>query len=101
MRRWAAILGTTLFFVAVANFAAFWIIGVTIGGDAINGRAEDGRYYLANHGRYTEVSESVWTYSRIHAISVFVTHPVGILVGGGLMWWARRGARAGQQTRGA
>jgi hypothetical protein len=29
---------------------------------------------LCSHGRYTEVSRTVWTCSYWHVISVFVTH---------------------------
>jgi hypothetical protein len=37
-----------------------------LGGDAFGGKEEGGRYYLASHGRYTEVSRGVFAYSRIH-----------------------------------
>src|SRR5262245_49833891 len=62
MRRWAGILGATLFFVAIANFLAFCIVSLIIGGEAVSGKVEDGRYYVRHRGRYTEVSQGVWTY---------------------------------------
>jgi hypothetical protein len=75
---------------AFFNFAAFFVVALMLGGDALNGKIEDGRYYLANHGRFTEVSSAVWHYSRAHVISVLITHPLGILGGGGLMAYANR-----------
>ncbi len=90
MRRWAAILGTALFVVAMVNFTAFFIAALALGGDALNGKAEDGHYYLRNKRKYTEVSREVWLYSRAHAISVIVTHPLGIFAGGGLLAYANR-----------
>jgi hypothetical protein len=63
-----------VFVLAFVNFASFWFIAVYIGGDAINGYAKDGHYFLASHGRFTEVSSAVWTYSYYHTISTWVTH---------------------------
>ena len=60
--------------VAALNFTAFCVVGLSIGGDALNGRAAEGRYYLAHGGEETEVSRAIWVYSFIHAVSVFVTH---------------------------
>jgi len=58
--------------IAITNFAVFAAIAFFIGGDAISGHAADGTYYLASHSKLTAVSEGVFTYSRVHAISVFV-----------------------------
>ena len=57
--------------VAIANFFAFAAISEVVGGDAINGYEEHGRYFLRPHGRTKEVSESLFTYSKWHARSVF------------------------------
>ncbi len=65
--------------VASINFIAFMIITVKIGGDAISGRAEQGHYYVSEHGRQTEVSYPVYLFSYIHTISVMITHPLGLL----------------------
>lgn len=48
------------------NFAAYLVIAALIGGDAINGHVELGRYYLAMHAHLTQVSRSVYEYSRWH-----------------------------------
>jgi len=39
----------------ILNFVSYWIIAVLIGGDGVNGYAENGRYVLMNHGYKTEV----------------------------------------------
>lgn len=64
---------------AVLNFAAFWIGSDLLGGDAWNGKVENGHYYLSNHGRLTEVSAGVFTYSLWHVRSLFVTQPLAML----------------------
>lgn len=61
--------------VGFVNFFWFWAESASIGGDALNGYASGDRYYVMSHGSYTEVSEATWTWSRVHALSVFITHP--------------------------
>ena len=63
------------------NFIVFVAVAVYLGGDALNGKAVDGHYYLASHGSFTEVGENVFTYSKWHALSVFITHPLAMLSG--------------------
>lgn len=60
--------------VAVANFVVFLAVAMAIGGDAINGHESAGRYFLSYKGHLTEVSQSVFLYSKIHFISVAITH---------------------------
>ena len=69
----------TLFYFALVNFGAFVLGSLILGGDALNAPHPDGHFFLSDHGRLTEVSEGVWRYSRVHALSLFVTHPLGIL----------------------
>jgi hypothetical protein len=76
--------------IAILNFASFWIIAVVSGGDALNGKAEGGHYFLMSHGRYTEVSKAFFDYSAIHATSVWITHPAVIF--GGTWFYLRRKA---------
>lgn len=64
---------------AFVNFAAFFVIAVSIGGDAVNGRIENGRYFVSNHGVATEVSSAVYWYSYIHVLTVFCTHGLTVL----------------------
>lgn len=68
---------------ALVNFVSYVLIAAQLGGDAINGLARDGHYYLMSHGAYTEVSETVFTYSRWHAYSLWCTHPLGMLA---MLW---------------
>ncbi|CAN5663917.1 hypothetical protein BH09VER1_BH09VER1_00930 [soil metagenome] len=64
-----------IFGLAILNFIAFSIAALYLGGDAFNGYAiSTGHYFLSSHGHQTEVSHAIWTYSYIHAISVWITH---------------------------
>lgn len=79
--------------VATVNFLLFFVIALIIGGDALNGKEEAGHYYLANHGVLTEVSYFVFTYSKLHAISILITHPLAMIAGivyGITGGWGRR-----------
>jgi hypothetical protein len=70
-----------LIFVAILNFVTFWFASLYFGGDAISGKAMDGRYFLSSHGHVREVSHRIFTYSKWHVYSLFVTHPLAILCG--------------------
>lgn len=59
-------------YLAIVNFAAFVIVATLLGGDALNGHADGGHYFLSWHGRDTEVSSAVFRYSQLHAVSTFV-----------------------------
>ena len=74
MSRKAKFIFIPVFILAFVNFAVFITIDIYLGGDALNGYAKDGHYFLCSHGRYTEVSGAVWTYSYYHAISMWITH---------------------------
>jgi len=54
---------------AAANFFAFVFVNIYLGGDALNGYAQEGHYFLCSHGACTEVGHSLWTYSYWHALS--------------------------------
>jgi hypothetical protein len=63
--------------VAVLNLWAFVAVAFVLGGEALNGRVDDGRYYLSNvsDGKLTvEVSQAVWAYSYVHGVSVIGSH---------------------------
>lgn len=68
--------------VGMLNFLAFGIVAGFLGGDAFNGKVEEGHYYLygvrtqSGHKVYTEVSKPVFTYSRWHVYSIMVTWPL-------------------------
>jgi hypothetical protein len=56
---------------AGVNFASFLILSGMYGGSALNGKIEGGKFYVANHGRYTEVTESTFRFSLIHSMTAF------------------------------
>ena len=70
---------------AVLNFIAFVLIAQVSGGDAWNGHIKDGKYFLASHGRYTEVSHGFWTYSFIHIVVLMVVQ-ISAMVAGFSYW---------------
>jgi hypothetical protein len=55
----------------VLNFLVFCLVASFLGGDAVNGRRQGGRYFLSDHGTLTEVSRSVWLYSRAHVYATW------------------------------
>ena len=73
--------------VGILNFVVFVAIACYLGGDAVNGKIEGGRYYLfgvrSEAGRkvYTEVSESVFNYSKWHVYSLWATWPLVMAAG--------------------
>jgi len=71
--------------VGLLNFVLFVAGSFYLGGDAWNGKVEGQKYYVwgYHHGQkgYTEVSRSVFDYSRWHVYSVMVTWPLAILAG--------------------
>jgi hypothetical protein len=74
-------IASTLVVIGILNFASFFIIALSLGGDAVNGKREVGKYYLCEHGHYTEVSQAVFKYSKLHVYSVWITHPLALLGG--------------------
>jgi hypothetical protein len=72
--------------IAVLNFCAFWYSALILGGDAGNGKKDGGRFFVGAHGKYTEVTEWVYRYSRFHCLSLLVTHSLGMVAGLILLW---------------
>lgn len=69
------------FIVVLVNFFAFALVAFHLGGDALSGKIEAGRYFLGYKGGYTLVSKQVFEYSKVHELSVVVTLPLAILTG--------------------
>jgi hypothetical protein len=59
-------------YLAIANFVCFFAGAAYLGGDALNGKSDHGRFFLGSHGKLTEVSEAVYRYSQLHALSVLL-----------------------------
>jgi hypothetical protein len=49
-----SIMGIITFF--CVTFIAFVLFSIIFGGDAVDGKIEDGHFYFGSHGEYTEVS---------------------------------------------
>jgi hypothetical protein len=89
-------IGGVLLANAILNFTAFFVHTMAQRGSAGNGKREGDRYFVGDHGRYGEVPEWRWRVTRVHEISVFVTHPLAVLIGMPLLVYAHR-ARAREQ----
>jgi hypothetical protein len=73
--------------VGLVNFAVFIVVAIMIGGDAVAGHEENGRYFLSSHGKLTEVSKPVFVYSTWHTLSTWITHPMALLAVGLSYGW--------------
>jgi hypothetical protein len=76
----------------MANWFAWALISICLGGDALGVKPEGGRYFLSSHGRYREVSRGVFTYSRLHGYTAFTGLGIAGLV-------AIAGHRSRQETK--
>jgi hypothetical protein len=50
-----------------ANFLIFIAISLYLGGDALSGYVQAGKYFVCAHGACNQVSPEVWRYSYWHA----------------------------------
>jgi hypothetical protein len=73
--------------VAMALYGVVTFVAETqhLGGDALNGYVQDGHYYVADHGRYTEVTAEQWELSRAHTIRMLVLQPLAVVAFGFLI----------------
>lgn len=73
--------------VAMAVYGVVTFVAETqrLGGDALNGYVQDGHYYVADHGRYTEVTPEQWELSRAHTIRMLVMQPLAVVAIGFLI----------------
>jgi hypothetical protein len=87
MRRMLVKLCGFAMIVGFLNFLLFLAGALYLGGDAVNGKIENGKYYLWGYSYhegtkgYTEVSQAIFDYSRWHVYSVMTTSPLMILAG--------------------
>jgi hypothetical protein len=72
--------------IGFANFFSLIDEEEHLGGDASSGYSKDGHYYVTEHGKSKEVSESDWRHNKKHAHSVLITHPLAILSMGYLLF---------------
>jgi len=66
--------------IVVGSINFFWSFAesASLGGDALNGYQSNGHYFVGAHGAYTEVDRATWEWSRLHGLSVLVTHPLAL-----------------------
>jgi hypothetical protein len=91
-RRRATWLVPVVFLLLVGN--VFWFISDAqrLGGGTLNGYVRDGRYFLANHGSYTEVDGGTWAWHGLHEMTILLGYPVAVLIAyavarrGGWQW---------------
>lgn len=85
MKKIIAFLCVIAIVIGFANF--FWFISeaTQLGGDALNGYENNGKYFVCAHGKCKEVTETVWRINRLHAISVLITHPLALISMGYLL----------------
>ncbi len=82
-------LAALLFPIGILNFLVFFCIAAANGGDAVNGKIVDGKYFLGNHGQFTETSKAFYTYSLWHVSSLFLTVPLTFLGGFIIYSWIK------------
>jgi hypothetical protein len=78
LSRWLPALALIAIAIGFVNFWWFFAETAALGGDALNGYTSDGHYYVVSHGTYTEVNRGAWEWNRVHAASLFVTHPAAM-----------------------
>jgi len=71
-------LAVALFLVHAAVFVLCIVDSRRLGGMALNGGATDGKYWVSDHGRRTEVSAEDYRWNRLLEISVFAGAPLGM-----------------------
>jgi hypothetical protein len=79
MERWLTKFAAIAILVGLANLFVAIPVAMALGGSADIGKVEKGRYFLGNHGHYTEVSRGVWVYSKVHMRSLAFTTPLYFL----------------------
>jgi hypothetical protein len=68
-----------LILVGVLNFTSFMAFTLSLGGSAGNGEIRDGRCYVNEHGKETEVSSRTFRLNQIHGRTLWITHPLAML----------------------
>jgi hypothetical protein len=64
-----------LFLSTLLNSLVFGIVTLICGGSPHGGKVEGGRFFVMNHGEYTEVSTAVWDFLSIHEVVTWIAWP--------------------------
>lgn len=70
---------TCFVLLGVLNFMAFMAFCMNIGGSAGNGGIRDGRHFVNEHGKETEVSALIFELNQTHGRLLWITHPMAML----------------------
>jgi hypothetical protein len=74
---WSRIIARVVVLLALAgsiiNFVVFDVESSRLGGEAINGKVDAGRYFVGSHGQYTEVSREQFEWSKWRAHTTWAT----------------------------
>ena len=81
--------------IAGVNWFVFAAVCLAIGGDGWGGRIEDGRYYVCNHGVYTEVSRATFVFTKVYVVASIALLVVGTIAG--LLAALMRGLRESEE----
>ena len=65
--------------VGILNFVSFGIFCTRIGGSADCAASTNGKFFVSEHGKRTEVSEMIFQENRYHRYSLILTHPMAML----------------------
>lgn len=65
----------------IVNFVVYVVVAGWLGGNAFNGHAEAGHYYLSYRGHLTEVPQGTFEYSRWHTYVLMAHFAVAFLLG--------------------
>jgi hypothetical protein len=64
---------------SLGNAILYGAGAILIGGAAPFGKVDGPRYFVGDHGRLIEVTQSVYWYSWVHSLSMLVTVPLMIV----------------------
>jgi len=70
----------------IGNFLWTLNLSAQYGGGALNGFVRDGRYYLGQHGAYTQVSQATWELLRLHELGIWLGAPLVVVSFGYLLF---------------
>jgi hypothetical protein len=56
------------------NFFTFAGVSGILGGDGLNGKIEDGAFFVSSHGNYTQVTRIEYQFSRLQAETTIALH---------------------------
>ena len=74
------IICASIVLIAFLNFMVFSVISSHLGGGPAYDKSIGGKYYLTDHGKYTEVSERKFTYIEWHFIITWILAILSLLI---------------------